>query len=119
MSQHLKTHKSKDIDCPGCEKMFISNSAMVLHLETGYCPSGADEDTVREVAQDCDSWRSYTAYNSDCDFQCPTCDKPARLMSALLQHAESVCDCDEEWRHYGSLWEFLRDLELRVKDLRY
>ncbi|RBR24387.1 uncharacterized protein FIESC28_02877 [Fusarium coffeatum] len=57
LRNHLKTHKSKDIDCPGCEKMFISNSAMVLHLETGYCPSGADQDTVRDVAQDLSNLR--------------------------------------------------------------
>ncbi|KAJ3538767.1 hypothetical protein NM208_g4683 [Fusarium decemcellulare] len=53
LSKHYKTHAKKTVECLGYSRVFISDSAMVLHLESGYCQSGADEDYVNEVAFEC------------------------------------------------------------------
>ncbi|KAI9569464.1 hypothetical protein HD554DRAFT_2217037 [Boletus coccyginus] len=43
-------HRSRDVLCAfqhrGCTQWFVSKSAMILHLESGSCPSGADRTMI-------------------------------------------------------------------------
>ncbi len=91
--------------------MFISESAMVLHLEAGTCESGADRDRVDNIALRCYQSKKYSCEDSSgYYFECPTCSKPFTFMSALLQHVESD-SCDERlgWPHpLGKFLHFLR-----------
>ena len=107
----MQTHAAKDVECPGCCRMFVSESAMVLHLEAGTCDSGVDSDRVNEIACECYQSKKYTRNDdSGYDFECPTCSKPFTLMSGLLQHVESD-NCDEEldrWQPLGKFLHFLR-----------
>ncbi|KAM0415947.1 hypothetical protein ACHAPT_013100 [Fusarium lateritium] len=116
MRIHRKTHAAKTVDCFGCSKAFISDSAMMLHLEAASCDSGADKTFVAEVAFDCHYSDEYVSDDPDFDFQCPTCDTLFSLMSGLLQHVESD-SCDEHATRYTPLGRFLHYLGLRVDEL--
>jgi hypothetical protein len=94
--------------------MFITNSAVVLHLEVGSCESGADEDFVTEVAFECYQSSHYTSDNPSFRFQCPTCDTPFSSIGALLQHAESDT-CDEHLGKNKALGKFLHYLDKRMR----
>ncbi|KAH8686745.1 hypothetical protein BGZ61DRAFT_453566 [Ilyonectria robusta] len=111
---HRKTHAEKSVECPGCTRFFISDSAMVLHLETGGCASGTNRSDVCDIAFDCYQSGHYTCDDDrDFDFSCPTCDVPFLFMSALLQHAESEA-CDETLEWYTALGKFLHFLRQRI-----
>ena len=95
--------------------MFVSQSAMVLHLEAGSCESGADCEWIVEVALECYQSQWYTREdNPDFDFECPTCDTPFRYMSALLQHSESGA-CDGNSARNTPLGKFLHYLRVRLE----
>ncbi|KAJ7036942.1 hypothetical protein C8F04DRAFT_1036156 [Mycena alexandri] len=56
LTSHLNSslHRPKDVMCPGrgCGLGFVSRSALLLHLESGNCSSGADRQTInRHVRQ--------------------------------------------------------------------
>lgn len=116
MSQHHKTHAEKTVECLGCPRAFISDSAMVLHLEAGSCESGVNEDFVDEVAFACYQSDRYTSNDPDFDFRCPTCDTLFLFMSGLLQHTESDT-CDEHLGRNTALGKFLHYLRLRLRGL--
>ncbi|TFK70093.1 hypothetical protein BDN72DRAFT_795833 [Pluteus cervinus] len=50
------THRPKDVMCPfrGCNMRFVSRSALILHLESGNCPSGADRASVNRFVRQLD-----------------------------------------------------------------
>jgi hypothetical protein len=103
-SQHLLTHADKIYEC---HRDFVSQSAMVLHLEAGTCESGADYDRVNDIAMACYQAKKYTCYDDPrFNFQCPTCCTPFRFMSALLQHVESE-NCSEVLSQPRPLAKFL------------
>ncbi len=110
--QHLVAHAPRDVDCPGCDRMFPSSSAMVLHLETGACASNVDCDWVDSVAFECYAAMYYTSDQGGFDFMCPTCQVPFVYMSSVLQHAESN-RCEECMTRGSPLWRFLRYLRSR------
>jgi hypothetical protein len=94
--------------------MFVSDSAMVLHLEAGTCESGADSDRVTEIAFDCHQSEKYACEdNSEFDFECPTCNTPFTWMSGLLQHVESD-HCDERLAKRKPLGKFLQFLRSQI-----
>ena len=110
----MQTHATKDVECAGCPRMFVSESAMVLHLEAGTCESGADRDRVDDIAFECYQSKKYTCKdNPDSYFECPTCSKPFIWMSGLLQHVESD-NCDEELEWPQPLGKFLRFLRSQI-----
>ncbi|KAL2168253.1 hypothetical protein VTG60DRAFT_221 [Thermothelomyces hinnuleus] len=112
--QHLQTHAEKTVSCPGCPKMFVSKSAMVLHLEAGTCESGADSDRVTEMTSERFLSRRYICDdNPDFPFKCPTCDTPFARISGLLQHVESD-SCCEQLTGGTPLWSFLYYLQLYI-----
>ncbi|KAH7308488.1 hypothetical protein B0I35DRAFT_442053 [Stachybotrys elegans] len=113
LKNHQKTHAEKTITCPGCNNLFGSESAMVLHLEAGGCGSGVDEEDISDLAFECYQASKYTTGDgSDYDFECPTCETPFAFISGLLQHVESDA-CEEELVN-GPLGRFLRFLRTRV-----
>ncbi|KAJ4391094.1 hypothetical protein N0V93_004709 [Gnomoniopsis smithogilvyi] len=112
LKQHSKTHMKKDIECLACPKHFVCVSAMVLHLETGYCPSGVDSGSITDIAFECRQASAYVL-GGDFEFQCPMCTTPFSSMGALLQHAESDY-CDERVDR-GSLQDFLWFLEEQLE----
>ncbi|RSL38026.1 hypothetical protein CEP53_015250 [Fusarium sp. AF-6] len=69
---HKITHAAKDIECAGCYRLFVSNSAMVLHLEAGTCPSEADNQTIHELAFECRQSQYYYCDDPEYDYECPT-----------------------------------------------
>lgn len=85
---------------------------MVLHLEAGYCESGANYETVDEIAFSCHKADMYRSDNPGYDYQCPTCDESFAYMSGLLQHAESNA-CQEDVRDIP-LRQFINHLRSRV-----
>ncbi|KAL2174954.1 uncharacterized protein P884DRAFT_229550 [Thermothelomyces heterothallicus CBS 202.75] len=115
LKSHLQTHAEKTVSCPGCPKMFVSKSAMVLHLEAGTCESGADCDRVTEIAFECFLSGRYTCDdNLDFPFKCPTCDTPFSWISGLLQHVESD-SCSEALAKGTPLGKFLRFLQSQIQ----
>lgn len=87
--QHQRTHAPRTIECPGCPQMFDRDSAMILHLEAGSCPSGTNSDDVDEIAFRCYQSQRYTSDHPEFDFCCPGCGAEFLYMSGVLQHAES------------------------------
>ncbi|RSL91423.1 hypothetical protein CEP52_014273 [Fusarium oligoseptatum] len=110
---HKITHAAKDIECAGCYRLFVSNSAMVLHLEAGTCPSEADNQTVHELAFECRQSQYYYCDDPEYDYECPTCETPFRYMSGLLQHVENG-PCDEDLSWHSPLAIFLRFIRARI-----
>ncbi|KAH7232240.1 uncharacterized protein BKA55DRAFT_146933 [Fusarium redolens] len=49
LKMHKLTHAERTIECAGCDRMFVTESAMLLHLETGTCASIADRYYVLRV----------------------------------------------------------------------
>lgn len=89
---------------------------MVLHLEAGYCESGADCFDVNEAARACYQSKHYTSDDRDFSFECPACSSRFRFMSALLQHAESDT-CDEHLGRNRALGKFLHYLPRHIRNL--
>ncbi|KAG6332194.1 hypothetical protein ID866_6896 [Astraeus odoratus] len=55
LTAHLNSsiHKPKDVLCPlrGCGQSFVSKSALILHLESGSCRSGANRRLVNDYVR--------------------------------------------------------------------
>lgn len=101
-----------DIRCPGCNRTFVSPSAMVLHLEEATCASGADLEVINVAAKLTPGIGVYLSYNSSYPYDCSSC-KSLRFMSGLLQHIESD-RCGDRLGRGGPLDTFIRQLSWRV-----
>ncbi|CAH0057943.1 unnamed protein product [Clonostachys solani] len=113
LKNHQLTHMEKSIDCPGCERYFITYFAMLLHLETGTCSSGVNRERITELAFECRQSQYYASSKDDFDFECPDCAAPFSYISGLFQHVQSEA-CDEELDKQSPLRVFLRFLSRRV-----
>jgi hypothetical protein len=109
----MKTHATRDVECPGCTRSFNPESALMLHLGTGTCISGTDCEAVDSLAQACMRWDEYTFQDDDRIYCCPTCRFKFEYMSALLQHVESDA-CSESLDGAQPLAQFLRFLRSRT-----
>ncbi|KAI1061107.1 hypothetical protein LB506_011763 [Fusarium annulatum] len=104
---HRKTHAAKNFECLGYSRMFISRSAMVLHLEANTCESGSDEHSIRQCV-----WDYYEIYgrwnhDHDDDLDCgSSCGTYFNKLSALLQHVESE-SCDASISDYDLLFDHI------------
>ncbi|KAI1086056.1 hypothetical protein F5B19DRAFT_487766 [Rostrohypoxylon terebratum] len=108
LKNHLKTHTPKNVKYFGCVEMFVWDSAMMLHLETGNCESGTDEDYMTRMAFKCSESGKYICCDKpDFNFKCPTCDTPFSFISGVLQHIKSDY-CDDDLTANSSLSKFLR-----------
>ncbi|SCO08057.1 uncharacterized protein FFMR_07409 [Fusarium fujikuroi] len=110
---HKLIHAERAIECAGCSRVFVTESAMLLHLETGTYASGADSYFVSNVGRQC--YRAFynISYTSGYPFQCPTCETPFSLLSGLVQHVKSD-HCDECLDGDRPLRVFLDQLRLRL-----
>ncbi|KAL3605336.1 hypothetical protein FPOAC2_00279 [Fusarium poae] len=98
---HEKVHLEKNMKCLACPRMFISNSAMMLHLEHGTCESGANLRVIKNVVADWYEEYGPAGHDHEDDFRCENCGSYFNSLSALLQHAESeTCD--------AAVWDFYR-----------
>jgi hypothetical protein len=111
--QHGLTHMPKTVECCGCENMFVSTSAMLLHLESGFCVSQTDAHEVHDLALQCFQSKYYTSPYDHSQLECPGCDRQFSRMSALFQHVESDC-CDAEATPSSPLGKCLRFLNSRI-----
>ncbi|KAG5763886.1 hypothetical protein H9Q72_008016 [Fusarium xylarioides] len=104
---HRKVHAAKNVECLGCSRMFISYSAMVLHLEANTCESGSDEHSIRQLVWD--YYEIYRTWNHDHDddLDCDSCGTYFTKLSALLQHVESE-SCQASISDYGRLFSHIR-----------
>lgn len=94
--------------------MFSSQSAMVLHLEGNFCDlCRLDEQAVTSIALECYAAKKYRSGFAMFPFQCPSCPTQFRVVSALMQHAESAA-CAEDLRGGSPLDRFLRFLDKNI-----
>ncbi|KAJ6600946.1 hypothetical protein DFH09DRAFT_553692 [Mycena vulgaris] len=93
LHSHLNSaiHRPKDVPCPGkgCGLAFVSRSALLLHLESGTCSSGADRQTVNRYV------RQYDTQNIVTD--------PARLLTGAGGSQVTYSATDAAWN--GSAYE--------------
>lgn len=84
--------------CPGvaCYRYFDSFSAILIHLESGTCPSQVDLEDIDELAHRCYQARHYTNPYGTSKYRCPNCSRDFRFPSALFQHAETTPMCQEQ-----------------------
>ncbi|KAF9019618.1 hypothetical protein BDZ89DRAFT_1072869 [Hymenopellis radicata] len=102
------THKPKAFICPGarCGQGFVSRSALVLHLESGSCPSGATRAIVNERVRQYDTsnvitnpsrlltggdiqYSANTSAWNGCASECYLCHSTYSSLRALNQHLAS------------------------------
>ncbi|KAG2025199.1 hypothetical protein GB937_002960 [Aspergillus fischeri] len=89
--QHQQRHQARDLQCYGCYQYFKTLSGMLIHLESGSCPSGTDIDDINRLARQCYQSRKYI--DIDGDYICPGCDKFCSELSGLFQHVEDSLGC--------------------------
>ncbi|OAX82030.1 hypothetical protein ACJ72_03627 [Emergomyces africanus] len=89
---HMITHLEKDQQCFGCDRMFSSFSAMLIHLESGNCCTSRTElNSI--VADYMDSDQYFRGFHQFFPFNCPDCQTEFRHLSSLYQHVEMVPEC--------------------------
>ncbi|PTB53965.1 hypothetical protein M431DRAFT_87097 [Trichoderma harzianum CBS 226.95] len=114
LHQHTLIHTAKYIECPTCPRKCSRESAMVLHLEVGRCPSGVGSEGIDKLAGECRQWRRFLDKANGFMYNCPTCGEKFLYMSGLLQHAESERCSEDLDETYGPLAIFLRFLRSRL-----
>ncbi|KAJ7761198.1 hypothetical protein DFH07DRAFT_903318 [Mycena maculata] len=94
LNSHLNSslHRPKDVLCPGkgCGLAFVSRSALVLHLESGKCTSGADRQTINRLVRQYDTTNIIT--------------NPARLLTGGAGVRILVCDTQITYRAGPASW---------------
>lgn len=103
----------KAVKCFGCDEFFVTISAMVLHLESGYCRCQIDCDEIKQLAYNCYQASRYTTGFEDKPFRCEDCNGQFSLISALLQHVETDY-CEEEATYDRPLGDFLDFLKFNI-----
>jgi hypothetical protein len=78
LRHHLnsKLHRPADVRCPGrgCTKSFVSHAALLLHFESGTCPSRMTREQLNRLVVRADTNNYIT--------------NPARLLTGPLGHSE-------------------------------
>lgn len=111
LAQHLKTHEVAKLECWGCYRKFVHLSHMILHLESGTCPSECslpdinftlmakcknlldfiDSDYINDFRRGIDIQQ---VYGRAFPFQCMECSETFRQFSGLCQHLENSVTCN-------------------------
>lgn len=84
------------MECYGCDKDFKSYSGVLIHLESGTCASGTNEQSINYIARNNCLSAEFTIDNSKGGgwaYFCPECERQFGKLSGLYQHAEDVPDC--------------------------
>lgn len=103
----------KVVECFGCDEKFVTSSAMVLHLESGYCRCQIDCDEIKQLAYECYQASHYITGFDDKPFRCEYCNGEFSLVSALLQHVETDY-CEGKATYDRPLGSFLNFLKLKI-----
>lgn len=103
----------KVVECFGCDEKFVTSSAMLLHLESGYCRCQIDCDDIKQLAYEYYQASHYITGFDDKPFRCEYCNGEFGLMSALLQHVETDY-CEGKATYDRPLGSFLNFLKLRI-----
>ncbi|KAF2276017.1 uncharacterized protein EI97DRAFT_419793 [Westerdykella ornata] len=128
LHHHQMVHLPRSIECYGCYRKFSTLPAMIIHLESGACPSGIDIVDLNESAAMCFQWKAYlhedyqnellnrvdllSKYgNSVYPFKCPECDTRVTKLSGLLQHVYS--DACNQSLYEGKIAKLTKWLEKR------
>ncbi|KAI0651011.1 hypothetical protein C8Q79DRAFT_899889 [Trametes meyenii] len=115
-------HQGRNVHCPmrGCTKSFISNAALILHLESGSCVSRMDRDTIDRATRLVDrrgiitnpqrliaggsggttvtqTWATERAWNGSC-YECYLCHRTYGTLTALNQHLQSPAHAEKAYR---------------------
>lgn len=75
---------------------FKSFSGMLIHLESGTCPSGTNKEVIDDLFCEWDQGWKYKLDDDEGEgwkYLCPECDKEFWRLSALYQHVEDVPAC--------------------------
>ncbi|GJN87719.1 hypothetical protein Rhopal_000674-T1 [Rhodotorula paludigena] len=90
LKQHMQSalHVVPNFPCimPSCDFKTVDQSAMILHLEAGQCPSGVTRSSVASYFLDNDYNRIVTNPYGPRHFECKACNKDFNHMSGLAQH---------------------------------
>lgn len=104
----------KEVECFWCDEKFVTSSAMVLHLESGYCRCQIDCNEIRQLVYECYQASHYiNGFDNDKPFRCEYCNGQFGLMSALLQHLETDY-CDGTATYDRPIGRFLNFLRMRI-----
>lgn len=107
LDSHSSVHKPKNFSCPGagCNRAFVSQSALVLHWEAGACPSGitrnilnrnvvrldhnhAITNPMRLIQGTTTNWATDLSWNGS-GYECFLCNNEYRSLNSLNQHLQS------------------------------
>ncbi|KAJ7652618.1 hypothetical protein B0H17DRAFT_957783 [Mycena rosella] len=144
LNSHLNSslHRPKDVPCPGrrCRLAFVSHSALILHLESGTCSSGADRQAVNRRVREYDtnniitdparlltagvggSQTRYFATSASwngAEYECYLCHRGYHSLAALNQHLASprhedkiyVCPLSSCREHFSTLSALCQHIE--------
>lgn len=106
----------KQIECFGCDELFVTTSAMILHLESGYCSCQLDSEGVTQLAMECldPGYYRFPRREHRSGFKCKGCGSNFNLISGLLQHVESNCCIRDGGVNDGALGKFQEYLERNI-----
>ena len=109
LRQHKRTHQPRAFACPGCNKMYRGLTDTALHFESGSCAACMGQDNARRAAYQLvsqqkggtnfltnplmitDGGAAQGGYTDEGpNYQCPSCHKRFRHLSALMQHQQST-----------------------------
>ena len=123
LRHHLRStlHQGRTVDCPmkGCAKSFVSRAALVLHLESGACPSRVTRAMVNRIVAALDtgnvitnparllsggsgadvtgSWATERAWNG-AQYECYLCHRKFATLPRLNQHLASPAHAEKMYR---------------------
>ncbi|KAH9853273.1 hypothetical protein C2E23DRAFT_868122 [Lenzites betulinus] len=129
--QRSAAHQGRTVQCPmqNCGRSFVSTAALVLHLESGSCPSRLTRDAVNRIVAQIDrsniitnpsrliagtpgssgdttvtkTWATERAWNGSC-YECYLCHRTYRSLSALNQHLSSPARAEKLY-HCPQGWQ--------------
>ncbi|OJT12099.1 hypothetical protein TRAPUB_11351 [Trametes pubescens] len=145
LDQHCRSsiHQGRNIDCPmrGCDKSFVSNAGLLLHLESGACVSHMTRAKIDRIMAKydrdhiitnpsrliggsgpvvVDQWATERAWNGS-RYECYLCHRTYATLPALNQHLRSAAHADKIYRcprtlygcgaEFGTLSAFCQHVE--------
>ncbi|PSN63396.1 hypothetical protein BS50DRAFT_111420 [Corynespora cassiicola Philippines] len=105
--QHQLTHQTPTTKClcTTCPQKFTTYGGMLIHLESGACPSQTDLASLNKSAALCFQWRKWVVGGKEARrdllrgvavpepgtplFKCPACEVEVPRLSGLFMHAAS------------------------------
>ncbi|KAI9645340.1 hypothetical protein NHQ30_006076 [Ciborinia camelliae] len=104
--QHSKIHMGLSIKCPFCSTQYPTASALIIHLESGRCPSGMNRERINAEIRRLDrnhvittrqieypsspstSIATERSWNGYC-YECPLCSSEFNTLPSLNAHLRS------------------------------